>query len=216
MDPSKCQDKRLCWGPRMITLESHTATCADCWARGDKRVYEPPTCEKTDRDEEDPEMATLDFEPNAAESDNISDDDEEYFSAEESLSPSPCSRPATPQLYYEVHPPWCPVSEDNDFDLTRACDPVDLTSVGRDYRARRHKTTTLEYLSDSEDSFVSCEEYVDEETPDEESFSSGNEEEDLYYSIIGPPGRPKGLIKSLEDRSLLFYGSAQEYYPTGE
>ncbi|KAJ5258231.1 hypothetical protein N7524_009787 [Penicillium chrysogenum] len=143
-------------------------------------------------------MATLDFEPNAAESDNISDDDEEYFSAEESLSPSPCSRPA-PRNY-----------------TMRACDPVDLMSVGRDYRARRHKTTTLEYLSDSEDSFVSCEEYVDEETPDEESFSSGNEEEDLYYSIIGPPGRPKGLIKSLEDRSLLFYGSAQEYYPTGE
>jgi hypothetical protein len=183
----------------MITLESHTATCADCWARGDKRVYGQPTCDKADRDGEAPDMATLDCELNAAESDNISDDDEDYFSAEESLSPSTYSRPATPQLYYEVHPPWCPVSEDNDFDLTRACDPVDIASVGRDYRARRHKMTTLEDLSDGADSFVSYEEYVDEDTPDEEGFSSGNEEDDLYYSIVGTPGRPKGLIKSLED-----------------
>ena len=216
MDPSKCQDKRLCWGPRMITLGSHTATCAECWTRGDKRVYEQSTCEEADRDGEAAEMAKLDCELDSTENDNISDDDDDYFSAEESLSPSPCSRPATPQLYNEVHPPWCPVSEDNDFHLTRACDPVDLASVGRDYRARRHKTTTLEYLSDGADSFVSCEEYVDEEIPDEESFNSGNEEDDLYYSTVGPLGRPKGLIKSMEDRSLLFYGSAQEYYPAEE
>ncbi|CAG8889800.1 unnamed protein product [Penicillium egyptiacum] len=217
MDPSKCQDKRLCWAPRMITLESHTATCADCWARGDKRVYEPQTCDEADRDGEAPEMATLDCDSDPAETDNISDDDEDYLSAEESVSPSTYSRPVTPQLYYEIHSPSCPVSEDNHFDLTRTCDPVDLASMGRDYRARRHRTTPFQCLSDGADSFVSCEEYLDEENPDEESFSSGNEEEeDLYYSIMGPSVRPKGLIKSLEDRSLLFYSSAQEYYPTKE
>lgn len=143
-------------------------------------------------------MATSNCESDADGSDNSSDDDEAYFSAEESLSPSPYSRPATPQLYYEVHSELCPVSEDNDFDLTRACDPVDLASMGRDYRARRHKTTPSQYLSDGEDSFVSCEEYPHEETTDKEDFGSGKED-DIYHSIMGPPVRPKGLVKSLQD-----------------
>ncbi|KGO73820.1 hypothetical protein PITC_035360 [Penicillium italicum] len=199
----------------MITLESHTSTCADCWARGDKRVYEPLTCDNADSDGEASKTATSNYESDTDGSD-ISSDDDEYFPAEELLSPSPYSRPATPQLYYEVHSEFCPVSEDNEFDLTRACDPVDLASMGRDYRARRHKTISFEDFLDGTDSFVSCEEYLDEdeEIPDEESFGSGNEEDDVYYSIMGPPIRPKGLIKSLEDRSLLLYGSVQEYYPT--
>ncbi|CAI7597404.1 unnamed protein product [Penicillium palitans] len=156
---------------------------------------------------------TLDCESDADASDNSSNDDEDYFSAEEFLSPSPYPRPATPQLYYEVHSELCPVSEDNEFDLTRACDPVDLALMGRDYRARRHKTTSSQYSSGDSDSFVSCEEYLDEETLDEEDFDSGNEEDDVYYRIVGPTVRPKGLIKSLEDRSLRLYGPVQEYYP---
>ncbi|KAJ5824549.1 hypothetical protein N7447_006889 [Penicillium robsamsonii] len=215
MDPSKCQDKRLCWGPRMITLESHTATCGDCWVRGDKRVYEQETCEEAGGDREASKRATLDCESEADTSDNSSDD-EDYFSADVPLSPSSYSRPATPQLYYEQHSALCPVSEDNDFDLTRTCDPVDLASMGRDYRARRYKTTRSEYSSDGTDSFVSCEEYLDEESTEEENFVSENEEDDFYYSIVGPPGRRKGVIKSLEDRSLRLYGSVQEYYPTAE
>lgn len=216
MDPSKCPDTRQCWGPRMITLESHTATCADCWARGDKRVYEPQTYDEADRDGEAFKTATFDCESDAERSDNSSDDDEDYFSAEEFLSPSPYLRPATPQLYYEVHSEMCPVSEDNEFDLTRTCDPVDPASMRRDYRARCHRTSSSQYSSDGTDSFVSCEEYLDEETPDEEDFDSGNEEDDVYYSIVGPTVTPKGLIKSLEDRSLRLYGSVQEYYPTEE
>ncbi|KGO39651.1 hypothetical protein PEX2_046760 [Penicillium expansum] len=217
MDPSKCPNKRFCWGPRMITLESNTATCADCWARGDKRVYERQTSDKADKDAEASKTTTSNCESDADGSDNSSDDDE-YFLAEEFLSPYPCSRPATPQLYFEVHSELCPVSEDNEFDLTRACHPIDPASMGRDYRARRHKTIPFEDLSDDTDSFVSCEEYLDEdEDPtDEESFTSGNEEDDVYYSMVGPPLRPKGLIKSLEDQSLLLYGSAQKYYPTEE
>ncbi|KAJ5207316.1 hypothetical protein N7491_002051 [Penicillium cf. griseofulvum] len=137
-------------------------------------------------------MATLDCESNADGSDNSSDDEEDYFSAEEFLSPSPYLRPTTPQLYYEQHPAWWPVCEDNNFDLTRTCDPVDPVSMGRDYRARHQKTTPSQYSSDDTDHFVSCKEYLDEGTPDEE--------DDLYYSIVGPPDRPKGLAKSLEDR----------------
>ncbi|CAI7638299.1 unnamed protein product [Penicillium glandicola] len=201
MDPSKCLDKRLCWGPRMITLESHTATCGDCWARGDKRVYEQQTYDRADRDGEASGETTLDCENDRDGTGNSSDDEEDYFSAEEFMSPSQYSRPVTPQLYYEIHSASCPVSEDNDFDLTRTCDPVGLASMGRDYRARRHTST---------------DEYLDEETSDEEDLRSGNEEEDLYYSIVGPPGRPKDPIKRLEDSSLLLYGSVQEYYPTGE
>ena len=207
MDLSKCRDKRLCWGPRMITLESHSATCADCWARGNKRIYEPQTCDKADKEGEATGTAKSDCESGVDGSKKGSGDDRDYFPAEEFLSPSPYSRPGTPQLYYELHSACCPVSEDNDFDLTRTCDPVDLASMRRDYRARRPKK-----LSDGTDSFVFCEEYVDEETPDKEDFSSGNEEDDLYYSITGPPFRPK----SLEDRSLLFHGSVQEYYATGQ
>ncbi|KAJ5502967.1 hypothetical protein N7463_005841 [Penicillium fimorum] len=199
----------------MITLESHTATCGDCWARGDKRVYEQQTCEEAGGDGEASKRVKLDCESDADRSDNSSDD-EDYFSADESLSPSPYSRPATPQLYYEQHFELRSVSEDNDFDLTRICDTVDLASIGRDYRARRHKTTRSEYSSDGTDSFVSCEEYLDEESLDEENFVSGNEEDDVYYSIVGPSGRPKGVIKSLEDRSLRSYGSVQEYCPTAE
>lgn len=200
----------------MITLESHTATCADCWARGDKRVYELETYDEANRDVEASRTGTFDCESNADGSQNSSDDDEDYFSAEEFLSPSPYLRPATPQLYYEVHSELCPVSEDNEFDLTRTCDRVDLASMGRDYRARRHKTTSSQYSSDGTDSFVSCEEYLDEEALDEEDFSSRDEEDDVYYSIVGPTVRPKGLIKTLEDRSLRLYGSVQEYYPTEE
>ncbi|CAI7591519.1 unnamed protein product [Penicillium crustosum] len=200
----------------MITLESHTAICADCWARGDMRVYEPQTYDGANRDGEVSKTVTLDCESDAERSDNSSDDDEDYFSAEEFPSSPAYPRPATPQLYYEVHLELCPVSEDNEFDLTRACDPVDLASMGRDYRARRHKTTASQYSSDGTNSFVSCEEYLDEETPDEEDFGSGNNEDDVYYNMVGPTVRPKGLIKSLEDRSLWLYGSVQEYYPTEE
>ncbi|KAJ5365164.1 hypothetical protein N7517_008050 [Penicillium concentricum] len=215
MDPSKCRDKRLCWGRRMITLESHTATCGDCWARGDKRVYEQQACDEGDGHGEVSKGAILDCESDADGSANTSDD-EDYFSADEFLAPSPYSRPATPPLYYEQHSAMYPVSEDNDFDLTRACDPVDLASMGRDYRARRHRAAPSEYSSDGTDYFVSCEEYPDEESPDEEKFNGENDEDDLYNSIVVPPGRPKGLIKSLEDRSLRLYGSVQEYYPTAE
>ncbi|KAJ5788230.1 hypothetical protein N7457_003220 [Penicillium paradoxum] len=187
----------------MITLESHTATCEDCWARGDRRISEEwvnvdPDCESdTDR--------------NAI----SSDDEDGYLKAEVFL----CSRPSTPQLYYEIHSALCPVIEDNDFDLTRACDPVQLGSMGRDYRARRNKMTSSECLSDGEsdgaDSFASCEEYINEETPEEEQLDRGDtENNDVYQSMVGPHVRPKSPIKSLEDQSLLFYDLAQEYYPT--
>lgn len=161
----------------MITLESHTATCADCWARGDKRVYELQTCDKADRAGESAKIPTPNCESDADRSDNTSDDEDEYFQAEEFLSPSSNSRPTTPQLYYELHSEPCPVSEENEFDLTKACDPVDLASMGRNYRARRHKTTSKD-LSDGIDSFVSCEEHL-EETFDREDSSSGNEEDDV-------------------------------------
>ncbi|KAJ5170786.1 uncharacterized protein N7500_003569 [Penicillium coprophilum] len=208
-NPSKCRDKQLCWGPRMVALESHTATCGDCWTRGDKRVYERQEYHESDKDREDSKKAISDCESQSNGSDNISDD-EDYFSADEFLSLSPYSRPATPQLYYEQNSTICPVSEDNDFDLTRTCDPVDLASMGRDYRARRHKTTSSECPLDGTYSFVSCEEYGDEEPPDEENTGAEDKEDDLYYSIVGLPSRPKGPIKSLEDRSLRLYGSVQE------
>ncbi|OQE02799.1 hypothetical protein PENVUL_c038G08485 [Penicillium vulpinum] len=163
----------------MITLESHTATCGDCWARGDKRVFEQQTCDEADTDGEASEMVMSGCESSTDESVDSSDDEEGYFSAEEFLSPSSYSRPATPQLYYEQHSGLCPVSEDNDFDLTRTCDPVDLASMGKDYRARRYKTSSFQYLSDGTESFVSCEEYLNEGTPAEENFSSGSEENDI-------------------------------------
>ncbi|KXG54612.1 uncharacterized protein PGRI_077560 [Penicillium griseofulvum] len=124
-------------------------------------------------------MATLDCGTDADGSDNGSDEKEGYFSAEEFLSPSPYLRPATPQLYYEQHPAWWPVSDDNNFDLTRTCDPVDPVSMRRDYRARRPKTTPSQYSSDDTDSFVSCEEYLDEENPDDKDYCSRNGEYDL-------------------------------------
>ncbi|KAJ5791264.1 uncharacterized protein N7518_008275 [Penicillium psychrosexuale] len=155
-------------------------------------------------------MAKSDCESDVDGSENCPGDDRSYFLAEEFLSSSPYSRPVTPQLYYELHSAFCPVSEDNNFDLTRTCDLVDLALMRRDDRARHPKKALFRYLSDGTDSFVSCEEYLDEETED---FSSGNEEGDL---LRAPPSRPKGLINSLEDRSLLFYDSVQEYYPTGQ
>jgi hypothetical protein len=162
----------------MITVESHTATCGDCWARGNQRVYEQQPCNDADREGES-EMATLDCESDAYGSDNSSEDEEDYFSAEEFLSPSPYLRPATPQLYYEQHPAWWPVSDDNNFDLTRTCDPVDPVSMRRDYRARRQRTTPSQYSSDGKDSFVSCEGYLDEETTDEENSVLPNKEDDI-------------------------------------
>lgn len=170
MDPSRCLDKRLCWGPRMITLESVSATCGDCWVRGDKRVSKG-----SDNADQGGSAANSTIPACVREKDGSekgSYEGEEYFQAEEYISPLPSSRPPTPQLYYEIRSALCPVEEDNDFDLTRACDPVDVASIGRDYRARCHTKLAFGYLSDDESddtgSFVSCEEYLGGEARREE------------------------------------------------
>jgi hypothetical protein len=200
----------------MVYLESHTATCRDCWARGDNRITEEKRFDSTDENgDSSSNMPTID-----CEDEPLPDDEGEYFATKECTMSSPPSRPVTPQLYYEIHPASCPVAEDNDFELTRTCEPVDLGSIWRDYRARRGKSTSLQCLlggePDDATSFVSCEEYIDDGTPDEVEVMSGDEADGLYYSMVAPHATPKSPINILEDQSLRFYGSRQEYYPSEE
>ncbi|KAJ5542888.1 hypothetical protein N7535_005310 [Penicillium sp. DV-2018c] len=213
---SKCPDSRLCWGPRMVYLQSNTATCRECWMRGDKRIAEETRPANDDEDGDwSSNTPTID-----CEGDPVLYYEEEYFSTEESPVPSPPSRPMTPQLYYEIHPAWCPVAEDNDFEMTRVCEPVDLGSVWADYRARRHKSIPVQcLLGDEPDEAISSsssDENLDDQTPEEVEVVSDDEEDELYYSMVAPHARPKSPTKILEDQSLRFYGLRQEYYPSEE
>ncbi|KAJ5143236.1 uncharacterized protein N7515_002023 [Penicillium bovifimosum] len=178
---------------------------------GDKRIAEETEPDSVDKNgDRSSNMPTID-----CEGDPVLCNVGGYF-----LIPSPPSRPATPQLYYEKHPPWCPVAEDNDFEMTRTCEPVDLGSVWADYRARRGKSTPVQFLpSDESDDAISsgsCEGYLDDETPDEVDVVSGDEDGERYYSMVAPHVRPKSPIEMLEDQSLRFYGLRQEYYPSEE
>lgn len=193
----------------MIILESHTATCKDCWARGDKRVSEEwDNIEQSER-----AQITLaeECESNTDRGCLISDDEGGYPQAEDFL----CSRPSTPQLYYEIHSSLCPVAEDNNFELTRVCDPVHPASMGRDYRARRCENTSSQYYSDSEwdevDSFVSCEEYFEEGTSEETPDSGNDDGDNFYHIIVGDYVGPESPTQNLEDQSLLLYGRVQKY-----
>lgn len=222
----------------MITLESHTATCAECWARGDKRVGEDQayvTDYKEWTDLHKPANQPFDISSNL--NDNSSEDEDVFVEAAEFL-PVISSRPPTPVLY--------DLSENNVFDLSRMCDSATLPSVRWSYRARRHQTrnernTRWEVGSDT-DSFCTCLEYMDEEEQDSDdgivyeealgeasngetfiaelpdrSPSEGEpdianiKEKNAYYSILGYHVRDKAPLERLEDESLEFYGFTKEY-----
>jgi hypothetical protein len=161
----------------MITLESHTATCPECWARGDKRSgeHQLPDIYRIDEPLLDRSLFHLSY-IDTDESCSDSEADEVYFEAAEFL-PAASSRPSTPPLFAAIYPEVCPVSENKGFDLSRVCDVVKLTSMGYNYRARRQLTrniaTSLSEVESDTESFASCLEYMDEQafdchTPHEE------------------------------------------------
>jgi hypothetical protein len=164
----------------MVTLESHTATCAECWARGDKRVSEEETCDNADK--EDPYCAG---DINTDCSDDSCEIDETYFEAEEFPLPNP-SRPTTPYLYADILSELCPIEDDNEFDLSRVCDPVNLASFGKDYRARRQGTQGIVSWEDDSDtqSFVSCQEFLEDGAADEDNFYEKTLEEEILPEWI--------------------------------
>jgi hypothetical protein len=157
----------------MITLESHAATCAECWARGDKRLREEKTCDNTDyRENYNREESSCASKTNTDQSDVSSTVEENYVEAAE-FPLSNCSRPATPFLYAEIYSELCPIAEDNNFDLSRVCDPVSLASMWRNCRARRQvaqKIALCEEESDTE-SFVSCKEYLEEQARGDDTLN---------------------------------------------
>ncbi|KAJ5354443.1 hypothetical protein N7541_005487 [Penicillium brevicompactum] len=222
----------------MITLESHTATCAECWARGDKRVGEDQAYVTDFKEWGDPQKpANQPLDINSNSNDNSPEDEDIFVEAAEFL-PIISSRPPTPVLYG--------FSENNVFDLSRICNSVIVPSVRWSYHARRHQTrnerhTRWEVESDTE-SFCTCLEYMDDEEQDSDdgtvyeqvlgeasygeafiaeiSEKSPSEaepdianikEKNAYYSILGYHVRDKAPLERLEDESLEFYGFTKEY-----
>lgn len=166
----------------MITLESNTATCAECWARSDKRASEGQTYDIFNTEEAESNDITTGLLDTDTKSHSSFEVDEVYFDVAESL-PAISSRPSTPILYAEINSALCPVSEDNDFDLSRVCDSVKLADMGIDYRARRSLAQTTKralWEVDSDiNSFVSCLEHMDELALDDGT----SDEEDLDEAI---------------------------------
>ncbi|CAG8134793.1 unnamed protein product [Penicillium salamii] len=221
-----CIDKSHCFGPRMIMVESHTATCAECWTRGDKRVNRD---HKSNTD--NLEWKEFDFlgyripksKTNWGDSD--SEDGDIFFDALE-FQPT-FSRPSTPIIHAKINPSSCPVSEDNYFDLDRVCDPVKLTSVRWDSRARlqrkRNALSTERGLEFDTDSIASFTNHVNEQDKNleigttyedsacVEAFNEPDQVRNSHFGIIGSHSRSKTAMEHLEDESLEFYGIRKEY-----
>jgi hypothetical protein len=138
-----------CWGARILIINCHLQTCKECWRSGDKRI--------------NPELANLlaqqDIERHRIQQDledqnafQYEDDQIEYANTEEEefevLHPS---RPTTPELDLnpEQMPRWLFGTEVMG-DASRACEPVKLEKIWRDYRARRGKTDW--YMTEGESS----------------------------------------------------------------
>jgi hypothetical protein len=110
------------------------APYADCWKRGDKRLAKERERHRADRREQkritskDGKLHYKDRTRGKKEQDK----------GEEPVLPISPKRPATPHLNMDLVPDWVHrwlLSEENNFDCSRVCDPVKLESIGKDYRA---------------------------------------------------------------------------------
>lgn len=147
-----CPKNHFCWSPRMIQLQDSLHTCKECWLRGDKRITEGDVIENANRKGQGQEndksgheiSSNIDANDNRAgqiETNSGNADDESESSS------APSSRPQTPTLNFEPDsspdidsvPEFLLAAEYN-YDLSRVCDPVNLASIRRNYRARRGRT----------------------------------------------------------------------------
>jgi hypothetical protein len=126
----------------MLVINCHLQTCKECWRSGDKRVNQEVADllaqqEQHRRGQEaEPEQRELfQYEDDRTEDPNTGTDEEEDF---EALHPS---RPTTPEL--DLNPKQMPrwlFGTEVMGDASRACEPVKMEKIWRDYRARRGKT----------------------------------------------------------------------------
>lgn len=139
-----CTETEPCWGARMLIINCHLQTCKECWRSGDKRVNQEVAnllAEHNEkkvqrrRREQEQELEQRDLFQYEDDHSEASNTDEEDF---EALHPS---RPTTPELDLdpEQMPRWLFGTEVMG-DASRACEPVKLEKIWRDYRARRGKT----------------------------------------------------------------------------
>lgn len=125
----------------MLIINCPLQTCKECWRSGDKRV----TQEVADllaqqgqrRREQEPKpewQGLFQYYGDQIEDANTNTNEEDF----EALHPS---RPTTPELDLnpEQMPGWLFGTEVMG-DASRACEPVELEKIWRDYRARRRKT----------------------------------------------------------------------------
>jgi hypothetical protein len=128
------------------------APCADCWKRGDRRLANEER-HRADRREQkriNAKDGKLHFRTRGK---NEQDKGEELALP---ISPKPL---ATPHLNKDldrdrVHR-WL-LSEENNFDCSRVCDPVKLGSMGKDYRAARVSTDWYAVEGEFGFSFFPC------------------------------------------------------------
>lgn len=135
-----CKPTEICWGARMVVINCHLQTCKECWRSGDKRI--------------DQEVANLMSQQKEAEQrrkKSLPEEEEESFhcevdsnydsNAEEDFEALHPSRPTTPELDLDPQklPQWLFGAEVMG-DATRACEPVKLEKIWKNYRARREKT----------------------------------------------------------------------------
>ncbi|CAG8208926.1 unnamed protein product [Penicillium salamii] len=199
-----CIDKLHCFGPRMIMVESHTATYAECWARGDKRFNEDQTSNTDNIDWKEVDLLGYRIPKSKTDwGDSDSEDEDIFFDA----------------LEFQL--------QDNYFDLDRVCDPVKLTPIRWDSRARiqqkRNALNTEGELEFDTDSVVSYTNHVNEQGKSfdigtsyegsacEEALKEPDQDRDSQFSILGSRTRSQTPLEHLEDEALEFYGIGKEY-----
>lgn len=114
----------------MLVFHCHLRTCKECWKSGDKRINQEVERRRKGQELEEEE-------PYQDEDDHdfdLSTEEEDF----EAMHPS---RPTTPELDLnpEQMPRWL-FGMEVVGDVTKACEPVKLEKIWKDYRARRGKT----------------------------------------------------------------------------
>lgn len=131
-----CKPTETCWGARMIIISCHLQTCKECWRSGDKRVNQEVAA-LSQRDEVDRRRRTQEPEQHFATAENVEEEEPSHEDFE-ALHPS---RPTTPEL--DLNPQQIPrwlFGAEVMADVSRACEPVQLEKIWKNYRARRQKT----------------------------------------------------------------------------
>ncbi|KAJ5888698.1 hypothetical protein N7495_008739 [Penicillium taxi] len=138
LDTDYCPEDDYCWGRRMIMLK-YNKKCRDCRRSWSERLSD--NAQRTERcsverqqHRENENCTTADTGSRMAESDGDSEtdssDEDDSGDNDEDGEEDEEEAVHNPAMYFDA---------DDNCDLTRACDPVEFSSMWKDYRADRKR-----------------------------------------------------------------------------